>query len=229
VSDADWQLSVIIPAIDEAAQISGLLSSLQPLRVAGHQVILADGGSRDATLALAEKLVDRVVASERGRALQMNAGAREATGEILWFLHADTMVDTDAAMALPAVLRRSGRLWGRFDLALSGRRRVFRLIELLINWRSRLSGIATGDQGIFILHSAFDRVGGYPEIPLMEDVEISRRLKSLGRPLCLRLRLVTSSRRWENRGVLRTILLMWRLRLAYALGGDPAALAERYR
>lgn len=223
------RLSVIIPTLDEQARIGRLLRDLAPLRTAGHELILVDGGSRDGTLAVAAPLVDRAIQAPRGRASQMNAGAAQAIGDVLWFVHADTRVPPDAGEQVVQACR-AGHLWGRFDVRLSGRQRALRVIETLMNLRSRFSGIATGDQGIFVARGAFERVGGFPVIPLMEDIALSRALRRLARPHCLRRpRLVASSRRWEERGILRTVLLMWRLRLAYALGTPATELAERYR
>lgn len=223
------RLSVIIPALNEAAVIESLLSSLQSLRGQSVELILVDGGSRDATVDLARPLVDQLIESPPGRAVQMNAGARSAEGEVFWFLHADSLVTARHGEAIIACLRQSAAGWGRFDITLSGRQRLLRVVELMINLRSCLTGIATGDQGIFVRRGLFQAVGGFAELPLMEDIQLSSRLRRRGRPLCLRPRLVTSSRRWEERGILRTILLMWQLRLAYALGIDPVWLAKRYR
>jgi len=223
------QLSIIIPTLDEEQALPGLLSDLQPLRSAGHQVIVADGGSRDATITIARPLVDTLISSEPGRARQLNRGAQAAVGETLWFLHADTRLPADAVTAL---VSRSGpgRPWGRFDVRLSGSARAFRVIEQMMNLRSRLSGIATGDQGIFVRREVFDEIGGFPEIALMEDIALSRLLRRKARPLCIGSpRLQTSSRRWEQNGIIATVWLMWRLRLAYALGASPADLAARYR
>jgi len=223
------RLSVIIPALDEQPRIGRLLKDLAGLRAAGHEVILVDGGSRDATLAVAAPLIDHAIEAPRGRASQMNAGAARAGGDVLWFLHADTRVPPDAGELLLRACRE-GHLWGRFDVCLSGHRPALRVIESLMNLRSRITGIATGDQGMFVAREAFERVGGFPTIPLMEDIALSTALRRLARPHCIRRpRLETSSRRWEERGILRTVLLMWRLRLAYALGTTPAELAERYR
>ncbi|WP_295589930.1 TIGR04283 family arsenosugar biosynthesis glycosyltransferase [uncultured Lamprocystis sp.] len=221
------RLSIIIPTLNEADHIGALLADLAPARAAGHALILVDGGSGDATPTLAASGVDRVLRAPRGRAAQMNAGAQAATGEVFWFLHADTRSPPGAAEALLAACR-DGACWGRFDVRLSGRHPLLRLVEWTMNRRSRLTGIATGDQGIFVTRDAFARVGGFPDIPLMEDIALSKRLRRIARPACLRPLLLTSSRRWESRGVLRTILLMWRLRLAFALGADPARLARRY-
>jgi rSAM/selenodomain-associated transferase 2 len=221
------RLSIIIPALNEADTLGALLADLAPLRAAGAEVMLVDGGSSDGTPERAAGQVDRVLRAARGRAVQMNAGARAATGDVLWFLHADTRVPAGAAAAL-ADACAAGARWGRFDVRLSGRHPLLRLVERGMNLRSRLTGIATGDQGIFVTRAAFEQVGGFPPLALMEDVALSVAMRRLARPACLRARLIASSRRWEEHGVLRTILLMWRLRLAYALGADPARLARRY-
>ncbi|MBK5966702.1 glycosyl transferase [Thiocystis minor] len=221
------RLSIVIPTLNEAEHIGALLTDLAPRCAAGHEVILVDGGSTDATRSLAAAGVDRVLESPRGRATQMNAGAQVASGEILWFLHADSRVPSGAAEALLTACQAGAR-WGRFDVLLSGRHPLLRLVARAMNLRSRLTGIATGDQGIFVTRDAFAQVGGFPDLPLMEDIALSKRLRRLARPACLRPPLLTSSRRWETHGVVRTILLMWRLRLAYALGADPARLARRY-
>jgi rSAM/selenodomain-associated transferase 2 len=227
VPGAAAKLSVIVPTLDEARDIVERLEALQRLRALGHEVIVADGGSRDGTPELARPLADRVVRAPRGRASQMNAAAREAGGSALVFLHADTRLPPGADEAVLAAL--AARTWGRFDVRIEGRHPLLRVVAFMMNLRSRLTGIATGDQAIFLRRDAFEALGGYAEIPLMEDVELSRRLRRAGRPACLRARVSTSGRRWESRGVLRTIVLMWRLRLAYFLGADPARLADRYR
>ena len=222
------RISIILPVLNEEAHIVACLNVLQPLRGAEGELIVVDGGSRDRTLALAEPLADRVIGGSHGRAAQMNAGAGQASGAILWFLHADSLPPMDAVARIQAALARPDRCWGRFDVRLSGRHPLLRVVEALMNIRSRLTGIATGDQGIFVRRNLFERVGGYPLIALMEDIALSRLLKRQGRPVCLRQRLTTSSRRWEQDGILRTILLMWRLRLAYFFGADPNQLARIY-
>ena len=221
------RISVIIPALNEAARIGHTLRDLAPLRIAGHEIIVVDGGSTDGTTGAASGLADRVTTAPAGRARQMNAGARLAGGSLFWFLHADTRVPAEAAGELMAAIDR-GAAWGRFDVRLSGTHPLLRLVEQSINLRSRLTGIATGDQGIFVTRLAYEAAGGFPDIPLMEDIVLSRALKRLGGPACLEARLVTSSRRWETGGIVRTILFMWRLRLAFAFGADPHRLAERY-
>lgn len=220
------RLSIIIPAIDEAERLATTLPSLARLRRAGHEIVVVDGGSRDDTRARIGPLVDRVLVAGRGRARQMNAGAAASNGDVLLFLHADSLLPGDTEAAIAHALGYS--CWGRFDVRLWGREWSFRVIEAFMNLRSRLTGIATGDQAIFVEREAFKQVGGYPDIPLMEDVAISRLLKAIARPACLRQRVVTSARRWRVNGIARTVLLMWRLRLAFALGADPGQLARRY-
>jgi len=226
------KLAIVMPVLDEAAVLPGALSRLQVLREGGTELIVADGGSRDASAALAEPLADIVLAATRGRARQMNAGAAVASsrdaGDALLFLHADTRLPEAAHELVAEALRRCA--WGRFDVRIEGRSPALRLVAALMNLRSRWSGIATGDQAIFVRRDAFDAVGGFPDQPLMEDIELSSRLKRrFGRPACLRAMVQTSGRRWERRGVWRTITLMWRLRLAYWLGAKPERLAEAYR
>lgn len=223
------ELSVIVPALDEAPAIESSLRSLQPVRAAGGEIVLVDGGSRDGTVERARPWVDRVISVPAGRARQMNAGAAAAQGEILWFVHADTRVDAAALADLRAAAAEPGCGWGYFGVRLSGRRLLLRTVARLMNLRSRLTGIATGDQGLFVRRELFAAVGGYPDIPLMEDVTLARTLRGHGRPRCLPVRLTTSSRRWESRGAWCTIVLMWRLRWAWWRGADPSELARRYR
>ncbi len=222
------RVSIVVPTLDERAAIDALLDALEPARVAGHEVILVDGGSGDDTTQRARGRVDRLLQAPRGRASQMNRGAAAAGGDWLWFLHADSGLPNGVLPCLEAIAA-SRRDWGRFDVRLDDDRPGFRIIERGMNWRSRLTGIATGDQGLFVRRAMFEEVGGFPEIPLMEDIALSRRLRRYQAPECLRLRLITSARRWQRHGVLRTVLLMWGLRLAYFLGADPAWLARRYR
>ena len=220
--------SIILPVLDEAHGIVGCLAGLQEARAAGAEVIVVDGGSGDATRELAAPLADRVIESPRGRAAQMNAGARASRGEVLVFLHADTALPPGALGHVAAGLAQSGRAWGRFDVAIAAADPLLAVVAMFMNARSRLTGIATGDQAMFARRAAFESVGGFPEIALMEDVALSSRLRRVTRPLCLAARVVTSGRRWERRGTLRTILLMWRLRFEYALGADPGRLARHY-
>jgi rSAM/selenodomain-associated transferase 2 len=223
------RISIVVPALDEADGIAATLAPLQALRARGHEVLVVDGGSVDGTVAVAAPLADRVLRSERGRARQQNTGAAAARGDVLLFLHADTRLPEGADALVLRGLARSGAGWGRFDVRLTGRHPALRVVERMISIRSRVTGIATGDQAIFARRDWFAAAGGFPEIPLMEDLALSRALRRRGRPLCLRAAVTTSSRRWETRGIGRTILLMWRLRLAYYLGADPERLAREYR
>jgi rSAM/selenodomain-associated transferase 2 len=226
--DQRLKLSIVMPTLNEAAGVAELLAALRPLRHRGHELIVVDGGSTDGTAGLAARDADAVLHAPRGRAAQMNAGAAAAGGQVLLFLHADTRLPPLADVLIQQAVA-GGCAWGRFDVRIEGRPRVLRLVAALMNLRSRLTGIATGDQAIFVTRAAFDRVGGFPMQPLMEDIELSRRLKRLGRPACLRERVCTSGRRWEQRGVWRTILLMWWLRWRYWRGESAARLAQAYR
>ena len=221
------KLSIIMPVLNEAASIEAALTALQLYRARGVEVIVADGGSSDGTVMLARTLTDRVVSAPRGRAIQMNAGAAAASGDVLLFLHADTHLPDDADKLVLDGLAQSKRQWGRFDVRIDGGG-LLPLIALMMNTRSRLTSICTGDQAMFMTRAAFDQAGGFPAIALMEDVQLSATLKRLGKPLCLGARAVTSPRRWHKHGTLRTMMLMWRLRLAYYCGADPAKLARAY-
>jgi rSAM/selenodomain-associated transferase 2 len=220
------RLSIVIPAINEAAQIANTLQALQPLRN-DCELLLVDGGSDDGSPAIAAPLVDEVLHSPRGRARQMNCGAEQASADVLLFLHADTRLPDCAVNRILQAID-GGYRWGRFDVEFDSQQLIFKLIALMMNWRSRLTGITTGDQAMFISRQAFQAVGGFPEIGLMEDIAISASLKKLGKPCCLTDKVVTSARRWQRHGIFKTILLMWRLRLAYFFGADPNDLAARY-
>ncbi|EHR72237.1 glycosyl transferase [Burkholderiales bacterium JOSHI_001] len=220
-------LCIVVPVLDEAARLVPRLQALQGLRQRGAWVVVVDGGSQDDTLALARPHADQVLTAPRGRASQMNAGAGACPAEVLLFLHADTELPADADTLVRAALQGPAA-WGRFDVQMDSPRPLLRLVAMLMNLRSRLTGIATGDQALFMRHDLFNRVGGFPDLPLMEDIAICRTLKRHGRPACLRERVTTSARRWERHGVWRTIFLMWRLRAAYFLGADPKALAVHY-
>lgn len=211
------RISIVIPVLNESDHMETCLRNLQSCREAGHEIIVVDGGSRDDTLSKARSLADHAISAPRGRARQMNAGMTVAEGEVLLFLHVDTVLPEDACTLVLEGLGKSA-IWGRFDVSLSGREFPFRVIEFFMNWRSRLTGIATGDQAIFVRSDVLREMGGFAEIPLMEDIDLSRRLKRLGRPCNLRQPVMTSSRRWEQGGVLRTVWLMWRLRFAYWCG-----------
>lgn len=223
------RLSIVLPALNEAAGLGAALQALAPLRARGAELIVADGGSSDHSAALALAGGAQLVHAPRGRALQMNAGAAQASGDVLLFLHADTVLPDGADALVSQALASGAQVWGRFDVAITGRPRMLRLIAALMNLRSRRTGIATGDQAMFMTRAAFEAVGGFPAQPLMEDIEMSRRLLQLSRPACLRSKVQTSGRRWESRGVWRTVLLMWRLRFAYWRGAPPERLAELYR
>lgn len=225
-------LSIIVPVLDEAAGIEPALAALAPLRSRGAELIVVDGGSRDATRELAAAQADRVLSAPRGRARQMNAGAAVARGRVLLFLHADTALPAAAdrlvAQAIDLSIVGSGPHWGRFDVRIAGRSPWLPVVAAMMNRRSRLTGIATGDQAIFVSRAAFRGVVGFPDIPLMEDIALSRALLKLGRPVCLSARVTTSGRRWETHGVWRTIVFMWWLRLRYFCGADPRRLALEY-
>ena len=226
------RLSIVIPVLDEAGALPGLLSHLALLCGRDGEVVVVDGGSADDSRQIAVRAGVRVICSEPGRARQMNAGARAARGDVLLFLHADTRLPPSAVQAIAAAIQRGGGLrniWGRFDVRIAGRPFLLRVVADLMNWRSRLSGIATGDQAMFMTRCAFESVRSFPDQPLMEDVEMSKRLLGLSRPVCLKDRVVTSGRRWETHGVWKTILLMWRLRWLYWRGVPAAELARLYR
>jgi len=220
------RLTIVLPVLNEAAIVVAALQALAPLRARGAEIIVADGGSHDGTAHLAEPFADRIITVRRGRGTAMNAGAALGGGDALLFLHADTALPDGADRLIDAALARHA--WGRFDLRIAGSHPFLAVVARMINLRSRATGIATGDQAIFVTREAFAAVGGFPDLPLMEDIAISRRLKRLCRPFCIATPVVTSGRRWEHNGVLSTILLMWRLRLSYYLGVEPALLAEHY-
>lgn len=220
-------ISIIIPTLNEEATIQPLLQQLQVCRQQGHEVIVVDGGSNDETVSISKSLADKVISSEAGRATQMNNGAKQSTNNILWFLHADTLIPSNVIESIQESLIKNN--WGRFNIKLSGSHFLFRIIEKMINLRSCVSGIATGDQGIFVKRELFESVNGYSEIPLMEDVELSKKLKKVSSPVCIKEMLTTSSRRWEQRGILSTVLLMWRLRFLYWLGVSATKLTTLYK
>jgi len=227
-SDRFRRISIVVPTLNEADEIAAALAALAPLRSRGHEVIVADGGSSDGTPELARGTADRVVSAPRGRASQMNAGAALARGEILLFLHADTRLPENADTHLLQGLAASRRAWGRFDARIEGESRSLPAVAFFMNLRSRATGIATGDQAMFVRRETFERAGGFPPLELMEDVALSRSLKRVSRPLCLADKVVTSGRRWDRRGVLRTVLLMAWLRLQFFFGAAPARLARLY-
>lgn len=220
------RISVIIPTLNEAPSI---VQTLTHVRHAGEcELILVDGGSTDVTPGLVRSHADRVITSPRGRARQMNHGAHEASGEVLLFLHADTRLPSGFSQYVIQALREPHIVGGRFDVQLDAEGWPFRMIETLMNLRSRLTRISTGDQAMFVRRQVFLDMGGFPDLALMEDIELSRRLKRVGRIACLHERVVTSARRWQQDGVFRTILRMWILRLGYFLGVPPERLRRFY-
>jgi rSAM/selenodomain-associated transferase 2 len=219
------KLSIIIPTLKEKS-IQSCLLALQPLRN-DCELIIVDGDSTDNTRRLAAPLVDKVLLSAKGRGKQMNNGAKQATGEILIFLHADTCLPENALALIQEKISHN-RQWGRFDIQLGGNHFLLKVIASMMNWRSRLTGIATGDQVIFVTRQAFEKAGQYPEINLMEDIALCKKLKKISPPICLKDQVISSGRRWEQNGIYRTILLMWTLRLRYLFGADPKTLAFLY-
>ncbi len=224
-------ISIIIPVYNDADALRQCLVACRGFQQQGHQLIVVDGGSDDCSLAVAQAHADKWLCASRGRAAQMNHGADVADGDLLVFLHADTSLPATALQRLEALAgrRRDGLFWGRFDVRLSGRQRSLRLIERAINWRSRLTSVATGDQAMFISKALFTRTGGFPDLALMEDIAYSKILRRHVRPCCFREPVLTSSRRWEENGVWSTVWLMWKLRLYYFFGMSPERLARLYR
>jgi rSAM/selenodomain-associated transferase 2 len=223
------RLTIVMPTLNEASRIVAQMQALRGLRARGVELIVADGGSTDRTERLARSGADAVLVSPRGRARQMNHGALEANGDVLLFLHADTTLPADALEAIDAALADPQAMWGRFDITIDGDSPVLKWVAWAMNLRSRATGIATGDQAMFVRRQAFQRVGGFPPQPLMEDIELSKRLRKLSRPVALRQRVTTSGRRWERNGVWRTIVLMWLLRGLYWIGMPAERLARMYR
>ena len=220
------KFSIIIPTLNEEKTIQSCLLALQILRN-DCEIIIADGDSIDNTQSLASPLADKVITSAKGRAKQMNNGARYATGDVLIFLHADTYLPANTLLLIQQKITDT-RQWGRFDIQLNGNRFMLKVIAQMMNWRSRLSGIATGDQVIFATRLAFEKAGQYPEISLMEDISLCKVLKKISPPICLKDKVISSGRRWEHNGIYRTILLMWSLRLRYFFGTDSKTLAFLY-
>lgn len=223
------RVSIVIPTLNEAQALPATLHALRgQLGGIAVDVVVVDANSADATQCIARTAGVNVLNAPRGRAVQMNRGAHATRGEVLLFLHADTQLPPDALQQLTHALTK-GHLWGRFDVQIVGHAPLLKVVGYCMNMRSRLSGIATGDQAIFVTRAAFTAVAGFPVQPLMEDIALSRQLKRLGKPACLRTRVATSGRRWEARGMWRTIWLMWRLRFAYWRGVSPEQLAALYQ
>ena len=220
-------ISIIIPTLNEALELPKTLSVLQALRGNDVEIIVVDGGSGDKTLQLAKQYADCVISSEKGRAKQMNRGAEAAMGDVLLFLHADTTLSPDAYSSLIEI-DEVLPYWGRFNVRLDGSQFIFRIIEKMMNTRSCFTSIATGDHAMFVSKELFVQVGGYPEIDLMEDIAISKKLKQKAPLICISESVVTSSRRWQKKGVIRTVLFMWCLRLAYLLNRNSSVLAKLY-
>ena len=222
------KISIIIPVLNESELLEAQLAKLQPAREEGHEVILVDASSDTQSRVITQPWVDKICESEPGRARQMNLGAEVSTGDVLLFLHIDTTLPQNFTRLLYSALEETGSCWGRFDIELSGRAPAYRVIEGFMNWRSHLTGVATGDQAIFIRSRAFAELSGFALIPLMEDIELSKRLRKRAWPARIRVRAGTSSRRWEHAGIGRTVLLMWWLRLLYFLGISPEKLVRMY-
>lgn len=220
-------LSIIIPILNEEKQLPELFGNLKTAVLAQDEVIFVDGGSTDQSVSMCCAAGYRVLKASRGRALQMNRGADQSAGELLLFLHADTRLPDVAGILLSELHQRP--VWGRFDVKIKGTSKLLSMVALMMNLRSRLTGIATGDQAIFVSRELFLQVGGFPQQPLMEDIDLCKSLKRLLPPKCLRVRVITSGRRWEQRGVWRTILLMWRLRWRHWRGAPIDEIARAYR
>jgi rSAM/selenodomain-associated transferase 2 len=222
------KVSIIIPVLNEDRLIADTLRTLSSYRESGHEIIVVDGGSRDSTVSIAAQAADRVLHGNTGRAAQMNQGIDAAQGDVLLFLHADTRLPEGAIANIVSAIE-DGYFWGRFNVRLSGKHFLFRIIERMMNLRSCITGIATGDQAIFVSSESIRIAGGYPRLPLMEDIVFSKSLRNLGWPACIKQPVVTSSRRWEEQGIVQTVLLMWRLRLLFFFGVPAEKLARQYR
>lgn len=223
------RLSIIVPMLNEAEQLPELFAHVLPYQRAGCEILFVDGGSTDGSIMLCEVAGFTALRTTRGRANQMNVGASQVSGDVLLFLHADTRLPQGAACFIEQALANIAHCWGRFDVCITGRPYMLRVVSCLMNWRSRLTGIATGDQAMFVRRDVFEHLRGFPDQPLMEDVELSKQLLPFSRPACIGQCVTTSGRRWETRGVWRTILLMWRLRWSYWRGMDANELVRLYR
>lgn len=219
-------LSIIIPVRNEASHLPSLLNALQKRKSENTEVIVVDGCSEDDTLNVICQRKNRILHSEPGRAQQMNTGARHAKGEYLWFLHADSKVDFDFESIIESGLKN--KKWGWFNVRLSNTKIIFRVIESMMNYRSKITSVATGDQGIFIHKNIFIEQGLFPSIALMEDVKFSKKIRSSESPFISDTPLETSARRWEENGPIRTIFKMWTLRLLFFIGASPNWLNKQY-
>lgn len=216
-------ISIIIPTLNEESNIRACLVALQSFKEQS-EIIIVDGGSSDRTVGISKSLADKVIVSAKGRAKQMNAGAAQARGETLVFLHADTLLPQNSLELLSQI----DKGWGRFDIQLKGKVAMLKVVATLMNWRSRLTGIATGDQVIFVNKKLFNEVGGYSDIALMEDINLCAKLRKISSPICLDAKVISSGRRWEQFGVFKTIVLMWSLRIRYFFGESPETLSLLY-
>ena len=227
MNESAGKISIIIPTLNEADYVISCLKNLESLRTAGHEIIIVDGGSTDDTIELCAQRPVLLINSAPGRAIQLNRGALAATGNLLLFLHADTTLPKHVDSIL-STIACADVIWGRFDIRLSGQHYLFKVIAFWMNLRSRLTGVATGDQAIFVSKKLFQQCGGFPELALMEDIALSKKLKHYRPPICLRDRVITSSRRWEKNGIVKTIVSMWLLRIRYFFGVNPVTLARDY-
>jgi rSAM/selenodomain-associated transferase 2 len=228
VTESHYLLSIVVPTLNEAGLISVLIAESRSACGPDSEIVVVDGGSSDETVAIARQAMVHAVVAQRGRARQMNAGAAAASGNVLLFLHADTRLPAGADRLIADALKVGNSVWGRFDVRIEPSRGLLRVVAFMMNLRSRVSGIATGDQAIFVRRETFQHVGGFPDIPLMEDIALSKALRAISRPKCLYARVKTSSRRWQRHGVVRTMLMMWKLRWLYHWGADPEYLAQLY-
>jgi rSAM/selenodomain-associated transferase 2 len=223
-----FKLSIIIPTLNEENSIVKVLNPLQYVRQLGHEIIIVDANSSDRTIEFAQVLADKIVYSEKGRAIQQNRGAKVASGNHLLFLHADTYLPAQFINEVQSCYHSKDKCWGRFDVSLSGSHKAFRVVECMMNLRSRITSIATGDQAIFVHKKCFNQVGHFKKLQLMEDIELSSRLKKISKPYCSRLKVMTSSRRWEKNGIIKTIVSMWWFRLQFFFGVDSSILVKKY-
>lgn len=220
-------IAVIIPVLNEAQQLDELILRVNSLQSNGARVVIVDGGSNDGTIEQLQQTKIELISSEKGRAKQMNKGWRSVQAESYWFLHADCQPPNSALADIQNTLNNRQR-WGRFNVSLSGRSPMFRIIEFMMNWRSCLTQVATGDQGIFVEARLLEEIDGIPDIPLMEDIALSKQLRKHSRGACIKSPMIVSSRRWEKSGIVRMTVLMWWLRLRYFLGANPAELYKSY-
>ncbi|ARQ00887.1 TIGR04283 family arsenosugar biosynthesis glycosyltransferase [Pseudorhodoplanes sinuspersici] len=221
-------LSIIVPVLNEARTITNALTALKPFRQRGVEVIVVDGGSDDDTAQLAQPLADRVIRGPRGRAAQMNEGAKAASGFIFLFLPSEITLPADADTQVMYGRARDTSVWGRFDMRLTGQHALLPIAARILNWRSRMSGIASSEQAIFIQRETFFRLGGFPDMPVMDDVEMSKRLKAISPPICVASRVTVPARRFDREGFWTTLRMMWLMRFRYRMGMKPAEILKRY-